>query len=74
MRFSGSSASSLARAKAKFVLATDGDTFEAGDLNSGEKVACAYADFPDHFGFFPPLVGISAIRRQDAWCKRHAAP
>src|SRR6267378_3560253 len=42
-----------ARAKAKFVLATDGDTFEAEDLASGETVACAYADFPDHFGFFP---------------------
>src|SRR6267142_2113289 len=39
-----------ARAKAKFVLATDGDTFEAEDLASGETVACAYADFPDHFG------------------------
>ena len=28
-----------ARAKAKFVLATDGMTFEAEDLNSGETVA-----------------------------------
>src|SRR6266852_4703653 len=37
------------RAKAKFVLATDGDTFEAEDLASGEMVACACADFPDHF-------------------------
>src|SRR5271156_126026 len=42
------------RAKAKFILATDGDAFEAEDLNSGETVACAYADFPDHFGFFLP--------------------
>lgn len=47
-----------ARAKAKFVLATDGDTFEAEDLASGETVACAYADFPNHFGFFLPLAGI----------------
>ena len=37
------------RAKAKYVLATDGDTFEAEDLASGETIACAYADFPDHF-------------------------
>ena len=44
-----------ARAKAKFVLATDGETFEAEDLASGETVACAYRDFPDHFGFFLPL-------------------
>ena len=32
-----------AKAKAKFVLATDGDAFEAEDLESGETVACAYA-------------------------------
>jgi hypothetical protein len=52
-----------ARAKAKFVLATDGDTFEAEDLASGETVACAYADFPDHFGFFLPLAGISTVKQ-----------
>jgi hypothetical protein len=52
-----------ARAKAKFILATDGDTFEAEDLASGETVACAYADFPDHFGFFLPLAGITTIRQ-----------
>src|SRR3954452_20595010 len=34
-----------ARAKAKFVLATDGETFEAEDSVSGETVACPYADF-----------------------------
>jgi hypothetical protein len=51
------------RAKAKFVLATDGDTFEAEDLEVGETVACAYADFPDHFGFFLPLAGISTVRQ-----------
>jgi hypothetical protein len=48
-----------ARAKAKFVLATDGETFEAEDLASGETMACAYADFPNHFGFFLPLAGIT---------------
>ncbi|WP_086618105.1 class I SAM-dependent DNA methyltransferase [Erythrobacter tepidarius] len=51
------------RAKAKFVLATDGDTFEAEDLASGETVACAYADFPDHFGFFLPLAGITTVKQ-----------
>ena len=50
-----------ARAKAKFILATDGDTFEAEDLTSGETVACAYVDFPDHFGFFLPLAGITTV-------------
>ena len=51
------------RAKAKFVLATDGDTFEAEDLASGETVACGYADFPDHFGFFLPLAGITTVKQ-----------
>ena len=35
-----------AKAKAKFILATDGADFEAEDLASGETVACAYQDFP----------------------------
>ena len=50
------------RARAKFVLATDGTEFQAEDLNSGETVACEYADFPDHFGFFLPLAGITTVR------------
>ena len=52
-----------ARAKAKFVLATDGETFEAEDLASGETVACFYPDFPDHFGFFLPLAGITTVKQ-----------
>ena len=51
------------KAKAKFVLATDGVDFEAEDLASGETVACPYADFPDHFGFFLPLAGITTVRQ-----------
>ncbi|WP_348627322.1 DNA methyltransferase [Sinorhizobium sp. Sb3] len=49
--------------KAKFILATDGVTFEAEDLTSGETVACAYPEFPDHFGFFLPLAGITTVRQ-----------
>jgi hypothetical protein len=53
-----------ARAKAKFVLATDGETFEAEDLaGDGETVACFYPDFPDHFGFFLPLAGITTVKQ-----------
>lgn len=52
-----------AKAKAKFILATDGVDFEAEDLASGETVACAYRDFPDYFGFFLPLAGISKVRQ-----------
>jgi len=51
------------KAKAKFVLATDGITFEAEDLQSGETVACDYEDFPNHFGFFLPLAGISTVKQ-----------
>jgi hypothetical protein len=52
-----------AKAKAKFILATDGIDFEAEDLTSGETVACAYQDFPDHFGFFLPLAGITTVKQ-----------
>ncbi len=49
------------KAKAKFILATDGETFEAEELDTGETVACAYADFPNHFGVFLPLAGITTV-------------
>lgn len=52
-----------ARAKAKFVLATDGVDFEAEDLAGGETVACAYGDFPNHFGFFLSLAGITTVQQ-----------
>ncbi len=51
------------KAKAKYVLATDGSEFEAEDLIGGETVACAYKDFPDHFGFFLSLAGISTVKQ-----------
>lgn len=51
------------KAKTKFILATDGVDFEAEDLMSGETIACAFSDFPDHFGFFLPLSGISTVRQ-----------
>ncbi len=47
------------KAKAKFILVTDGQTLEAEELVGGETIACAYPDFPNHFGFFLPLAGIS---------------
>src|SRR6185437_15339835 len=47
-----------------FILATDGVDFESENLASGDPpVACAYKDFPDHFGFFLPLAGITTIRQ-----------
>ena len=52
-----------ARAKARFVLATDGREFHAEDLSSGDVVICDYSDFPEHFGFFLPLAGITTVRQ-----------
>lgn len=51
------------KARAKFILATDGKDFQAEDLNSGEVIVCDYPDFPDHFGFFLPLAGISTVKQ-----------
>lgn len=51
------------RAKAKFILVTDGQDFQAENLIEGETVACDYKDFPDHFGFFLALAGITTVRQ-----------
>jgi hypothetical protein len=49
-------------AKAKFILATDGETLEAEDFTSGETITSDYDGFARHFGFFLPLAGISTIK------------
>ena len=51
------------RHRVRFILATDGEDFEAEDLAAGETVVCDYTGFPDHFGFFLPLAGISTVRQ-----------
>jgi hypothetical protein len=53
---------STVKAKAKFILATDGETLDAEELITGETVTSAYTDFPNHFGMFLPLAGISTIK------------
>ena len=50
------------KAKAKYLLATDGVEFEAENIASGETIACEYGKFPDHFGFFLALAGISTVK------------
>lgn len=57
------SSPATSKQKAKFILATDGEELQAEDLTSGETVACDYQDFPDHFGFFLPLAGISTVKQ-----------
>lgn len=51
------------RQKCSFILATDGHSLEAENLTNGETLACEYANFPDHFGFFLPLAGISTVKQ-----------
>ena len=51
-------------AKAKFILATDGETLQAEDVTSDDPpIACEFAKFPDHFGFFLPLAGITTVKQ-----------
>jgi hypothetical protein len=53
-----------ARAKARFVLATDGEMFEAEDLTTDDgPISCHYADFPNQFGLFLPLAGITTVKQ-----------
>jgi hypothetical protein len=52
------------RWKAKFIVATDGETFEAEEIGSLDApIVCPYREFPDHFGFFLPLAGISTVKQ-----------
>lgn len=48
--------------KAKFIVATDGDTVEAEDLVSGDTLACAFSELGQKFAFFLALAGISTVR------------
>jgi hypothetical protein len=53
-----------AKQKVKFILATDGKTLEAESLaDDCETIACDYPKFPDHFGFFLPLAGITTVKQ-----------
>ena len=50
------------KAKAKFVLATDGIELHAENLISGEVLICGYKDLEERFPFFFDLAGISSVR------------
>jgi hypothetical protein len=52
-----------AKAKAKFILATDGETIEAEDVITGELIATPYRDLSNHFGLFLPLAGITTVKQ-----------
>lgn len=50
------------KAKAKYVLATDGVQVIAEELATGEVLSCEFSELGNHFGFFLTLAGISAVR------------
>lgn len=51
-----------AQAKAKFILATDGETLESEELSSGEIVTTEFSKLADQVGFFLPLAGITTVK------------
>jgi len=50
------------KAKAKFILATDGIDFQSENTISGETLVSEYKDLHEHFGFFLELAGISTVK------------
>ena len=51
------------RHKAKFILATDGQSLEAENLVDGEIISCEFPKLSDHFGFFLALAGITTVKQ-----------
>jgi hypothetical protein len=52
------------RQKAKFILATDGNTLEAENLEDGDApLVCSYQELSDHFGYFLTLAGITTVKQ-----------
>lgn len=50
--------------KAKFIVATDGDSFQAEEVGGNTPpIVCDYTEFADHFGFFLPLAGITTVEQ-----------
>lgn len=48
--------------RARYILATDGAMLHAEELTSGDVLSCEWADFPNRFGFFLPLAGITTVQ------------
>lgn len=51
------------KGKVKYILAADGETLEAEDLVGDETIACNFTEFPEKFGFFLQLAGISTVKQ-----------
>lgn len=51
--------------KARFILATDGQTIAAERFDDGEPLACDFKDLPNRFAYFLSLAGISTVKQID---------
>ncbi|HXE53089.1 MAG TPA: DNA methyltransferase [Tepidisphaeraceae bacterium] len=51
--------------KARYLLATDGQSIQAERFDDGLPLACDYKELPDRFAYFLPLAGISTVKRID---------
>jgi hypothetical protein len=51
--------------KARFILATDGQTIQAERFEDGEPLVCDFKGLPDRFAYFLSLAGISTVKRID---------
>ncbi|MBN8627918.1 MAG: class I SAM-dependent DNA methyltransferase [Planctomycetes bacterium] len=52
------------RHKCKYVLATDGQFFEAENVaDEDPPIACPFAEFHERFAYFLPLAGISTVKQ-----------
>lgn len=51
------------KSKTQFILATDGQEFQAENIISGETLVCEYKDFHEYFSFFLELAGISTVKQ-----------
>lgn len=55
---------STQKQKAKFILATDGKSIAVESINGDmQPIACAYLDFPNHFGYLLPIAGITTVKQ-----------
>ncbi|MGO4531984.1 class I SAM-dependent DNA methyltransferase [Paenibacillus sp. 2TAF8] len=53
-----------AKAKARYILATDGTELQAEDLETDDPpLICEYRDLPNYFGFFLSLAGITTVKQ-----------
>lgn len=59
------SSPATAKHKARFILATDGQTIQAERFDDGLPLSCEFKDLPNKFAYFLSLAGISTVKKID---------